>query len=464
MSTTHHTAITTGAAANAAVINSPLGELDAAIVTEAAARVAADAEFTNALVGVFNVLDYGAVGDGATDDATAIQAAIDAAEAAGGGTVVLPKGTFAIGTVLTVGADNIHIRGGGHGSIIQTIGAVATGIDLTGRQLCTVSHLDIYTATTTNPWRGIYLGPGAWNNFLQDVYISANTVHTGQIGVMFSADDGSLGGSYWNTLVNVIAMHLDIGFDLDVGTRQCNDNHFIACQARDGKTGFRLGSTGAANGNHIIGCTCDGYDVVGIEVGANSCSNVVQGCYLEGDAGSVPVNFKAGCRDNTFSGLVLASTTGRNVITDAGTRNSWDAVVVDPTDAAIYSERRDSRRQRALLLKPIANAGEVLQIQKADGTVMLDFSTNSTPRLELPNGANLLVYSDGFSTQTFAVVGASGDVNSAGIYKVDGTQVVGARVIDARASAVANSGDGTTDGLIDALRDAMIAHGLLAAA
>jgi hypothetical protein len=43
-------------------------------------------------------------------------------------------------------------------------------------------------------------------------------------------------------------------------------------------------------------------------------------------------------------------------------------------------------------------------------------------------------------------------------------QVVGPRVVDARADDVANSGDATTDGLIDALRDAMIAHGLIAAA
>jgi hypothetical protein len=38
------------------------------------------------------------------------------------------------------------------------------------------------------------------------------------------------------------------------------------------------------------------------------------------------------------------------------------------------------------------------------------------------------------------------------------------KVVDERADDVANSGDATTDGLIDALRDAMIQHGLIAAA
>jgi len=48
--------------------------------------------------------------------------------------------------------------------------------------------------------------------------------------------------------------------------------------------------------------------------------------------------------------------------------------------------------------------------------------------------------------------------------KVAGTQVVGARVIDARVDDAINSGDATTDGVIDALRDAMVTHGLIAAA
>jgi hypothetical protein len=60
---------------------------------------------------------------------------------------------------------------------------------------------------------------------------------------------------------------------------------------------------------------------------------------------------------------------------------------------------------------------------------------------------------------------AAGDLNLAvGQLLIAGTQVVGARVIDARIDDAINSGDLTTDGVIDAIRDALITHGLVAAA
>ena len=56
--------------------------------------------------GIFNVLDYGAKGDGAADDTAAIQKAVDACAAQGGGQVVLPGGK----TFLS-GSDHVAQRG-----------------------------------------------------------------------------------------------------------------------------------------------------------------------------------------------------------------------------------------------------------------------------------------------------------------------------------------------------------------
>lgn len=64
-----------------------------------------------------NVRDYGA-GKGAADDNAYIQSAIDAAEAAGGGTVYFPAGTYNLQTQLTP-RNNVSYKGEGGKSILK---------------------------------------------------------------------------------------------------------------------------------------------------------------------------------------------------------------------------------------------------------------------------------------------------------------------------------------------------------
>src|ERR1700733_6708080 len=63
-----------------------------------------------------NVLDFGAKGDGATKDTVAIQKALDACAAAGGGTVFVPEGVYLTGS-LTIGADTTF-QLSGHANIL----------------------------------------------------------------------------------------------------------------------------------------------------------------------------------------------------------------------------------------------------------------------------------------------------------------------------------------------------------
>ena len=63
----------------------------------------------NPMEGMINVKDYGAVGDGTTDDTTAIQSALDAVDTLGGGLVFFPTGSYIISSALLIKCSNIHI-------------------------------------------------------------------------------------------------------------------------------------------------------------------------------------------------------------------------------------------------------------------------------------------------------------------------------------------------------------------
>lgn len=122
---------------------------------------------------VYNVKAFGAVGNGSTDDTAAIQAAVDAAQAAGGGTVWFPKATYKLvtnpiklysGTGATlVGYSNIALIGAGS-IITQT----STGVDVikclndvtygAKSENNSIRNLVLsFTGTATNSGNGLYL-------------------------------------------------------------------------------------------------------------------------------------------------------------------------------------------------------------------------------------------------------------------------------------------------------------------
>jgi hypothetical protein len=102
--------------------------------------------------GVYNVLDYGAVGDGIHDDTAGIQAAVDAA--LGGppgsvarlakGTVYLPPGQYQVtGPIKIYSVLHLTFRGEGKSTRLCPIGAMPAVLDLNGTAFCTFEKLRI---------------------------------------------------------------------------------------------------------------------------------------------------------------------------------------------------------------------------------------------------------------------------------------------------------------------------------
>lgn len=118
--------------------------------------------------GTFNVRSYGAAGDGATNDTSAINAAIAALNSAGRGVLYFPPGDYLVTAGLTAITAKAHIRGEGRAdangtafvSRISINSASATLLTIGGHGT-TITDLGIRnTATTPTSGAGIYVTSG----------------------------------------------------------------------------------------------------------------------------------------------------------------------------------------------------------------------------------------------------------------------------------------------------------------
>ena len=141
-----------------------------------------------------SVRDYGAVGDGATDDTGAFQAAWNDAATQGGGVVYVPSGTYAITQLVLNSQSNVQVRGAGRSSIMKWLWDAGSGagsmVTLEGTSANSVFELLAFDGSgLTNP-------SGAGDNHLLQIGTGVGAPTVTQVvlchfgGMVVGAGDG----------------------------------------------------------------------------------------------------------------------------------------------------------------------------------------------------------------------------------------------------------------------------------
>lgn len=325
---------------------------------------------------VFNVSYFGAVGDGITNDATAIQAAIASASLAGGGIVFFPPGTYLIGTRIAL-KDRVSLKGSGaRVSIIKPTVGVSTAVFLgTSGDSVTDAFYEDFGVT------GDYLSSGLTLKGFQitggrrllfnrlriaDVAREGVGLQTGTTDCLIlhceieaSGLDGNTsghavnvsGGSHRNKVIaNKITNGLGMGVSISDSGGGCTDcqvcNNYIS--NLPSVTGFEaIGVADAGQRAIVSGNQClDSHDN-GISVSSNDCTvtgNTINGAenygiWVGGDhnaiTGNVVKNAGREVSGVTYAGIVLAGSNAASKNTVSG-NTVYDDQIPKTQEVGIY--------------------------------------------------------------------------------------------------------------------------------
>lgn len=136
--------------------------------------------------------DYGAVGDGVTNDSGAILATIAAVVAQGGGTVLLGPHTYYLGTTTLVLPDTVSLLGTGDGTTL-TYAGTGSAVRLSASQFATIGQFIVRTSHDAGT--AIEAGTATRQSVLINVYaVGTNTALNTGAGFYLNAISGFSGG------------------------------------------------------------------------------------------------------------------------------------------------------------------------------------------------------------------------------------------------------------------------------
>jgi hypothetical protein len=249
-----------------------------------------------------SVKDFGAVGDGVADDTTAIQNAVNAVAAAGGGAVYFPAGTYN-GSVLIDSVNNITLYGDGKG--VSTIYRPVQGADD-----ASVINIKGKTATVSNI-------------LIKDLTVKSSTItgtYYDAFGIAFNRDTTEC--TYLGYNISVINCEVTTTRSAGIVLRNVINCYIGNCYVHDvGRDGIQISAQNGVIENCYVEHTLD--DCIAVHGPINSTAYTPSYKVTNNFCGYQTVGrgiTSAGGRDTVISGNTIRGwcSSGITIVHDVG--------------------------------------------------------------------------------------------------------------------------------------------------